>query len=148
MILIEGEKAAEALKALGVNAVGTVTGAASQPSDEALKPLAAFERIYLWPDNDGPGRDHMLRIGDRFQRLEAKDVRVLEWCDAPEHGDAADFIEHYGDRAREKLRELVAVAQPSRRGLRTCRRSRRSALKRPPRHHSRRRPGLAPTYPT
>ncbi|ACY46969.1 DUF3987 domain-containing protein [Rhodothermus marinus] len=112
VVVVEGEKAAEALGTIVRNAVGTVTGASSTPGDEALRALLGFERIYLWPDNDGPGRDHMLRVGDRLRRLGAKDVRVLEWCDAPEHGDAADFVEHYGDRAREKLRELVAVAQP------------------------------------
>ena len=112
VVVVEGEKAADALRTIVRNAVGTVTGAASQPSDEALKPLAAFERIYLWPDNDGPGRDHMLRIGDRFQRLGHKNVFVLVWADAPPGGDAADFVEQHGEQARERLRDLVAVAVP------------------------------------
>ncbi|WP_397546760.1 AAA family ATPase [Rhodothermus marinus] len=112
VVVVEGEKAADALLALGVNAVGTVTGASSTPSDEALRSLLDFERIYLWADKDAPGRQHMLRIGDRLRRLGAPDVRVLEWADAPDHGDAADFVERYGDRARAELQKLVAVAQP------------------------------------
>jgi len=112
VIVCEGEKATEALKALGVNAVGTVTGASATPGDKALKPLLNFERVYLWPDNDAPGRDHMLRIGDRLQRLGAWDVRVLVWHDAPPGGDAADLVEQYGEQARAELQKLVAVARP------------------------------------
>ncbi len=118
VVVVEGEKAAEALLALGMNAVGTVTGASSTPGDDALRPLLDFQRVYLWPDNDAPGRQHMLRVGDRLRRLGARDVRVLEWADAPEHGDAADFVaaasggEQYGNRARAELQKLVAIAQP------------------------------------
>ncbi len=112
VVVVEGEKAADALQRLGINAVGTVTGAHGTPSDEALKPLLAFQRVYLWPDNDAPGRQHMLRVGDRLRRLGASDVRVLEWHDAPPGGDAADFVETCGGRARERLRDLVGVAVP------------------------------------
>jgi len=112
IVVCEGEKATEALLKLGLNAVGTTTGASSTPGDEALRPLLDFQRVFLWPDNDGPGRAHMVRIGDRLQRLGARDVRVLSWADAPAHGDAADFAEQHGEQAREKLRELVDVARP------------------------------------
>ena len=112
VIVVEGEKAAEALKALGVNAVGTVTGASATPGDEVLRPLLDFQSVFLWADNDAPGRQHMLKVGDRLRRLGARDVRVLVWHDAPPGGDAADFVEHYGDHTREKLLELAAVAAP------------------------------------
>ena len=62
MVLVEGEKAAEALVAADLCAVATVTGAHQIPDPESLKVLRD-RRVVLWPDNDEPGRAHMARIG-------------------------------------------------------------------------------------
>src|SRR5712692_7126284 len=51
VVLGEGEPAADAVRALGVPAVGTVTGAGGMPSDDVLRPLLRFN-IVLWPDED------------------------------------------------------------------------------------------------
>ncbi|MGC9320217.1 MAG: CHC2 zinc finger domain-containing protein, partial [Armatimonadota bacterium] len=58
VIVTEGEKAADACWRKGFPAVGTVTGANKIPEVEVLRPLADY-RIYLWPDNDDVGRQHM-----------------------------------------------------------------------------------------
>lgn len=91
VVVAEGEKATDALDGLDVLAVGTVTGAATIPSDASLLPLVGFH-VCLWPDNDEPGHRHMERIGRRLKALGAPSVRVFAWPDAPEKGDAADFV--------------------------------------------------------
>jgi hypothetical protein len=57
LVVVEGEKAADALApiaaALGIAVAGTVTGAASAPSVEALRQYVAPGRaLLLWADND------------------------------------------------------------------------------------------------
>ncbi len=103
VVLAEGEKATDALTAHGILALGTVTGAGSTPSNETLRPLAAFA-VVLWPDRDSEGEAHMQRIGDRLLALGCRSVRMVDWPDAPLHGDAADFD---GD-----VSELVGAAKP------------------------------------
>ena len=102
VVLCEGEKAADALRRAGIPAVGTVTGAGQTPSIKSLGVLEG-RRVCLWPDNDGPGREHMDRIGARLEGI-AAEVLIFEWEDAPEKGDAAD---HPGPEGL--LRQLEAA---------------------------------------
>lgn len=102
IVICEGEKAADALWDRGFLAVASVTGAAAIPCDESLKSVTRF-RVRLWPDSDDPGRQHMARIAARLVALGA-DVRIIEWADAPNGGDAADFsgdVQALIDSARE-----------------------------------------------
>lgn len=91
VIVCEGEKAAEALAELGLLAVGTVTGAGSTPSKGALSVLQGRE-VWLWPDNDQIGREHMERISKLIQ----PSPKWIEWPDAPDKGDAADYAAQGG----------------------------------------------------
>jgi len=92
VVVTEGEKAAEALRDLGIEAVGTVTGAGGTPGDDALGPLVRLS-VVLWPDNDDLGRQHMNRIAARLAVLGCMNVRVVDWLEAPTHGgDAADAV--------------------------------------------------------
>ena len=84
----EGEKAADAAARRGCSAVGTATGS-SIPSDKSLEVLKPFD-VYLWPDNDDGGREHMNQIAARLDAMDCT-VRVINWKDAPPKGDAADF---------------------------------------------------------
>jgi len=86
IVVCEGEKAADAVRFVGLNAVGTVCGASTIPSAKSLAPLARFD-IVLWADNDDVGRKHMGKIA---KRLEGASIRWVEWDDAPPKGDAAD----------------------------------------------------------
>lgn len=110
IVVAEGEKAADALRASrtlresGVGAVGTVTGAAGTPGKDVLKVLRN-RRVILWPDNDGPGREHMGRVADALKDV-ASEIRWFEWEDAPEKGDAAD---HPALESRE-LAELLKLS--------------------------------------
>jgi len=110
VILCEGEKATDALAesdGQSVVAVGTVTGAAAIPGNEALRPLVG-RRVFLWPDADEPGRKHMARIAAHLQALGAT-PKILSWPEAPEGGDAADFVA--GGGTVEELQALMDAAQ-------------------------------------
>jgi hypothetical protein len=90
VLVVEGEKARDALASLGVRAVGTVTGAQGTPAAAVLESIARFA-IMRWADNDPPGEAHMDRIAAQLHALGIASRR-LHWPDAPPKGDAADFV--------------------------------------------------------
>ena len=106
VVLVEGEKACEALTEAGIVAVGSVTGAQSTPSAAVLAELAG-KRVYCWPDADAPGRAHMQRIAARLGNVAAA-VRWIEPpADVPKGWDAADALAATG---AEYVRELIRDA--------------------------------------
>lgn len=100
IVVVEDEKAGEAVEAAGLPAVGTVTGASGTPGPEALEVLRD-RRVALCPDNDEPGQAHMRRIGEALQGV-AAEVIWFAWQDAPEKGADLDL-----------LSELVPVLEQS-----------------------------------
>lgn len=101
VVVTEGEKAADAVRAAGIDAVGTVCGASSTPG-QAVVDLFLGVAVILWPDADAVGRDHMGRFARLLEPIVASMGRIV-WPDAPEHGDAADLTP-------ERIRELVGSA--------------------------------------
>lgn len=116
VIVVEGEKAADALIAAGRLAVGTVTGAKVIPSPDVLRQLLGRE-ITLWPDNDDDGRSHMAGIGARLMSMGAQPQTII-WADAPPKGDAYDFIQKCGSNG--KLDLLIDQATPYDSGTETA----------------------------
>lgn len=108
VIVTEGEKACEALWSLGIDALGTVTGAGSTPGEDALSALLAFD-VVLWPDHDAAGDLHMQRVAAGLMRLGRNRPRRLIWG-YQKGDDAADFVEQGGDRVTADL--LIAGADP------------------------------------
>ena len=102
VVVVEGEKAADALLARGIPAVGTVTGASSCPSVESLADLAG-RHVVLWPDADDPGREHMVRVSKALSSLVASVRMVIPPADVSKGWDAADAD-------AETVRRLVADA--------------------------------------
>jgi hypothetical protein len=100
VVLCEGEKATDAVRAAGFVAVGTVCGAATTPVPQILTHLSRFDLVF-WPDNDIEGRKHMDKIA---KVLEGASIRWVSWQDAPDKGDAADTT-------RERIAQLVRSAQ-------------------------------------
>ncbi|MGI8830542.1 MAG: AAA family ATPase [Candidatus Limnocylindria bacterium] len=90
VVIVEGEKAAVALREAGFRGLGTSTGAASAPSVAILQSLRGHH-VILWADADPAGRKHMHRVAERLAGIAAS-LRVVTWPDAPEHGDAADML--------------------------------------------------------
>lgn len=105
IVVSEGEKAVEALRSKGIIAVGSVTGSAATPGNEAIDPLVRM-RVVLWPDNDDAGHQHMNSIASRLSSLGCLDIRTVAWLDAPHKGDAADAVAKGVD-----VPKLIAEAQ-------------------------------------
>jgi putative DNA primase/helicase len=117
VFVCEGEKKTDALRDLGVHAVGTVTGAGTVdqagrvtsvrcPDDDALRPLVGYD-VVLWPDNDEVGRRHMQAVARRLLAFGGTAL-VLTWPDAPPKGDAADFVA--AGLGKDELRALYRAA--------------------------------------
>lgn len=105
VILTEGGNPAAYLRDNNFIAVGTLTGALVAPSDIALQPLLKAQTIYLWPDNDRVGAQHMNKTAFRLNSMGAKDIRIVKWIDGPRKGDAADFSENV-----DEIKKLLADA--------------------------------------
>lgn len=101
VVITEGEKAADAVRAAGLEAVGTVCGAAATPG-EAVVDLFTGVHVTIWPDADLVGREHMGRLARLLEPLVAS-LSLVDWPGAPEHADAADLNP-------ERIREVVAAA--------------------------------------
>lgn len=93
VVITEGERARDALVSLGIDAVATVTGAASTPGEDALSPLLPFD-VVTWEDNDDPGHAHMKRVAARIVGLSGRARRII-WG-SRKGDDAADFVERVG----------------------------------------------------
>jgi hypothetical protein len=106
VVLVEGQKARDALTARGIVAVATVTGASTIPTDDVLRALAGYD-VVPWTDADPPGRRHMQRIADRLTVLGIahRNRTVDPW---PEHSDGRDAADWTG--TDEELLELLGTA--------------------------------------
>jgi hypothetical protein len=114
IFLCEGETAADALASLGHVALGTVTGAGQEGSPHRLAPSAAAllsgRVVYLFPDADEVGRQHMAANLEVLTAAGATPI-LIDWPDAPAKGDAVDLVARHGrEGASERLQELVAAA--------------------------------------
>ncbi len=106
--VVEGEKAADGLVALGLIATCS-PGGANKWRNEYADPIRGLDAVIL-PDNDDPGRQHAAMVAKSLNGI-AKQVRTLTLPDLPEKGDVADWIAAGG--TRERLDELVeALVQP------------------------------------
>jgi hypothetical protein len=105
IVIVEGEKAADALIGIGLATLGTTTGAKIKQtivhSRSVLEHLRG-RRIALWPDNDEAGYAHMRALGKQLLALGCT-VQVLVWPDAPPKGDAADYVELHGAHGIDQL---------------------------------------------
>lgn len=107
VVVVEGEPAADALKAAGIPAVATVTGASSTPSPEVLGALAG-RKVTLWPDADEPGRSHMESIAAELNG-KALEVRWYECSHAASGDDAADH-RIVADRKTDAATQMLSEA--------------------------------------
>lgn len=91
VVLVEGEKCADALTSIGIDATTLMGGANSTIEKTDLTPLAG-KAVILWPDHDEPGRGLMDRIRGQLVAMGCT-VRTLTPPPAkPDGWDAADAI--------------------------------------------------------
>lgn len=115
--ITEGEKAADRLAALGLDATCSPGGAGKWRSS-----YSAFLRgadVVILPDNDQPGHQHAEQVASVLQGI-AKRVRVLALPGLPDKGDVADWIDGGGTAvkletiAREAADAFTSSEQASR----------------------------------
>jgi 5S rRNA maturation endonuclease (ribonuclease M5) len=89
VVLVEGEKCAEALEAIGVTATTAMGGSGAPLEKTDWSPLAG-KRVILWPDNDEAGRAYMERVASHLRALGCDVSTVDIPAGAPPKWDAAD----------------------------------------------------------
>lgn len=102
IFIVEGEKDADRLAALGAPATCNAMGSGKWP--EALAPYFVGARVVIIPDNDEAGRKHRDVVGRALLSV-AESVRFLELPDLPPKGDVSDWLD-----AGHKLEELYDLA--------------------------------------
>ena len=92
VILVEGEKAADALIGKGLCATTAMNGASAPVEKTDWSPLKA-RRVVVWPDKDEPGWRYALAAAQALLGAGAAAVSVLNPpADKPEKWDAADAV--------------------------------------------------------
>ena len=101
VVILEGERKVDVLREAierDLLVVGT-SGSDTKPTTEVLQPIVQHARehgvpIYVWADNDAPGRKHMQRVAETLIEAGGPTPRLITWEDAPrDGGDAADWVE-------------------------------------------------------
>lgn len=115
----EGEKAADAVRSLGLTCTTSAHGANAAGGTD-WSPLAGHDVVVL-PDHDDPGESYAAEVVRLATEAGAASVRVVRlvdvWPAMPVGGDAFDWIEAHDATAAEDLRgvleRLVAEALPA-----------------------------------
>jgi AAA domain len=105
VVIVEGEKDADNLAALGFIVTTNSAGAEKWTAD--LNPHFAGRNIYILPDNDEPGERHAALVARELAAV-AQSIRVVRLPGLPEKGDVSDWIEAGG--GVEQLAELFRAA--------------------------------------
>lgn len=105
VFLVEGEKDADALHALGLTATCNPMGAGAWRDDYATALRGA--RLVIVPDNDEAGREHAEQVARSCHDV-AGEVRILELPGLDAKADVSDWITAGGDA--EALLALAAAA--------------------------------------
>ncbi len=118
VVLVEGEKAAQAIIDIGICATTAMGGAAAPVEKTDWSPLTG-KAVLVWPDKDKPGWDYALRAADAALAAGALRCAVLmPPNDRPASWDAADAVnEHFdvvafldrGERVEVQAKGIVAV---------------------------------------
>jgi hypothetical protein len=96
LLLVEGEKSVEALAEVGIHAYGTVTGAASAPTPDALRTQVAGHHVLFWPDADEAGMEHAAKVLGNCRKAGADMTGIIDYrsdiAPLPKGFDAADMV--------------------------------------------------------
>lgn len=111
VLIVEGEKTANAAQELLGNDywVTTWCGGVGQVGKVSVLPLEG-RKVYLWPDNDEPGKSAMQKMAQRLHKeAKATAVYIVDVPDDfPEKWDLADEVPE--GWTVEKLRQLIVDA--------------------------------------
>ncbi|MEO5363491.1 MAG: DUF3987 domain-containing protein, partial [Magnetococcus sp. DMHC-8] len=92
VILVEGEKCADALKSVGIVATTAMHGANAPVEKTDWSPLTG-KHLLIWPDKDLPGWEHAVNVARAALQAGAVHVAILiPPGDKPHKWDAADAV--------------------------------------------------------
>ena len=89
ILIVEGEKCADAIHGLGLAATTNAGGAGNWQAD--LAPYFVDRNVVLIPDNDAAGERHIADVADNLRDV-AGSIRVLRIPGLAPKGDVADWI--------------------------------------------------------
>lgn len=92
VVLVEGEKCADALASIGVEATTAMGGANAQPAKTDWSPLAG-KTVINWPDNDEPGLARLEKVRPYLEAIGCKVIDYRPPIGKPKGWDAADAVE-------------------------------------------------------
>ncbi len=105
VFMVEGEKDADRLAALGLVVVTNPGGAGKWLTEYGAS--LRGRHVVILPDNDEAGQQHAQQVAQALHDVAAS-VRILTLPDLPPKGDVSDFLEHGG--TAEQLAALVEAA--------------------------------------
>jgi putative DNA primase/helicase len=117
VFIVEGEKAADAARSIGLVATTSAHGSNSAAKTD-WSPLAGKDCVII-PDNDAPGRKYAHEVAMILSKLSPlRQVRIAELTNLPDGspmpkgGDIADWIDGFGDGAEPETiaSELLKLA--------------------------------------
>lgn len=104
-IYCEGEKAQRTLALQGFLAVTHGGGAGTRDFGDSLLALKG-RRVFLWPDNDPPGRQYMTVVAARLRDVASSTTFLQCPIALPEKGDAYDYFERGG--TAEVIKSIIS----------------------------------------
>lgn len=116
VIVVEGEKCADAARSLGF--VATTSAGGSQAANKSDWRALAGKEVWILPDNDEPGRRYAEAVAGILVMLTPVPVvRIVALPGLPERGDIVDWIEAHGDAAepdgmRAEIEAMARAVQP------------------------------------
>jgi putative DNA primase/helicase len=114
--LVEGEKDADTVQALGLTATTNPMGASKSTHARSAKPkwresyttTLSGADVVLLPDNDAEGQAHMRIVAQKLSG-QARRVRIVALPDLPLKGDISDWLK--AGHTREEFAALVTAAR-------------------------------------
>lgn len=116
IVLVEGEKCAEALMSQGIPATTAMGGALTAIDKTDWSPLAG-KIVAVWPDNDEAGSKYAQAVIAKLQSMDAEVRLVSIPGDKPKKWDAADAVDEAFDiidllKRSAPIRSESAMAEP------------------------------------
>ena len=110
--VVEGEKAADAARAVGLTATTSPNG--SKSAAKADWSALSGREVVILPDHDEAGEKYADDVSRLATAAGAKSVRIVRlvelWAGMPEGGDMADLVEHRGGDVGTIRAEVEALA--------------------------------------
>ncbi len=110
ILIVEGEKDADNLTALGFTATTNPFGAGKWP--DHFGQYFTGKQVVLIPDNDDQGRAHMQKVATSLKD-HAASIKWLSLPDLPAKGDISDFISQYASNEEVTKRLSIMIESAS-----------------------------------